>query len=153
MALVDYLCHEAICLDLEPQEREDAVHALLANLVDADRLESDLLERAMQAILEREHLGSTAIGRGVAVPHARVEGLGSILVAFGYSEEGVEFHALDGEPVHQMFLVIASKDRTEEYVAVMERITRLVQNDDFRRFAADTSEPQQVLNLIEEMDR
>ncbi len=152
MTLADYLCEEAICVDLQTAEREESIRALLATLVAGNRLGADLVEPALQAILEREKLGSTAIGRGVAVPHARLDELGTILVAFGYSEQGVEFRALDGEPVNQIFLVIASKDHTEDYIALMERITRLVQNDDFRRFVAQTSGAQEVIELIREMD-
>ncbi len=112
-----------------------------------------LLEAALQAILDRESLGSTAIGRGIAVPHARLEQLEDILVAFGFSAKGVEFNSLDRQPVHQIFLVIAPKNHTEEYVSVMERITRLVQNADFRRFVAQTSTAEEVVELVEEMEQ
>ncbi|MCK4284379.1 MAG: PTS sugar transporter subunit IIA, partial [Candidatus Brocadiae bacterium] len=96
---------------------------------------------------------STAIGRSVAVPHARLEGLEQILVAFGYSRGGVEFNALDGEPVRQVFLVIAPKGSADEYIGVMERITRLVQNADFRRFVAQLKSAGALLELVEEMDK
>ncbi len=65
----------------------------------------------------------------------------------------MEFNALDGAPVYEVFLVVASRDHNDEYISVMERITRLVQNQDFRRFVADADEGAQVLELIEEMDR
>lgn len=152
MALADYLCKEAICLDLRARERDEAIGALLQRLVAGDMMPGKLVQQALDAVLDRERLGSTAIGRGLAVPHARLDGLDRILVAFGYSAGGVEFSALDGEPVRQIFLVVAPKGNADEYVNVMERITRLVQNDDFRRFVSHVGSADEVLELIEEMD-
>jgi len=152
MALSDYLCKEAICMDLAPRKRDDAVRALLETLVAAGSLPAGALGRALTAILEREKLGSTAIGCGVAVPHARLEELDRILVAFGFSAEGVEFRALDSQPVHEVFVIIAPKGQAAQYLEVMQRITHLVQNSDFRRFLAHTKSSDDVISLIQEMD-
>ncbi len=153
MALADYLHEEAICMDLESRERDEVIRTLLDRLVAGGLMPGDLVKGVLRAILNRERLGSTAIGRGVAVPHARLEGLERILVAFGYSPDGVEFNALDGEPVRQVFLVIAPKGSADEYVGVMERITRLVQNADFRRFVSRLESADALLELVEEMDK
>ncbi len=153
MALVDYLCEGAVCMELREDERDDAIRALLHNLVGGRLVPDDLVEAALEKIIAREELGTTAIGKGVAVPHARLEGLEKALVAFGYSSEGIEFNALDGQPVHQVFLVVAPRDHTDEYIAIMERITRLVQNPDFRRFVAQSSNAEEVIELVAEMDR
>ncbi|MHC4788170.1 MAG: PTS sugar transporter subunit IIA, partial [Planctomycetota bacterium] len=126
--------------------------ALLDQLAACEALPGALVGEALEAILERERLGSTAIGRGVAVPHARVEDLARVVVAFGYSAEGIEFKSLDGELVHQVFLVVAPKDGADEYLDSMERITRLVQNQDFRRFVSQARASGEVIRLIEEMD-
>ncbi len=153
MGLADYLWPESICMGLHTRQRDEAVRELLGRLAETAPLSDELVEEALEAVLQREQLGSTAIGRGVAVPHARVEELDSVLVAFGYSESGVAFEALDRQPVHEIFLVIAPRDHTEEYVGVMERITRLVQDDDFRRFVSRAKTPGEVVELIQEMDR
>ena len=153
MALADYLSKDLVCMNLKPQDRDEAIRALLQVLVAGKAMPAGLLGKALAAVLTREKLGSTAIGRGVAVPHARVEELDQVLVAFGYSAAGVRFSSLDGEPVHQVFLVIAPKGRADEYLDLMERITRLVQNSDFRRFLSRVKSDTEVLELIEEMDR
>jgi len=153
MALADYLSKDLVCMNLKPQDRDEAIRALLQVLVAGKAMPAGLLDKALAAVLTREKLGSTAIGRGVAVPHARVEELDQVLVAFGYSAAGVRFSSLDGEPVHQVFLVIAPKGRADEYLDLMERITRLVQNSDFRRFLSRVKSDTEVLELIEEMDR
>jgi len=152
MALVDYLCEAAICLDVTCQQRDDAMRALLEQLAAADMMPEALVDEVLEALLERERLGSTAIGRGVAVPHARLAALDRLVVGFGYSASGVEFHALDGQPVHEVFLVLGPKEGADEYLAVMQHITRLVQNDDFRRFIADAATAAEVIDLFEEMD-
>ncbi|MCK4374670.1 MAG: PTS sugar transporter subunit IIA [Candidatus Brocadiae bacterium] len=152
MALTDYLNSDAVCMDLAPRERDEAIRALLGLLVACKALSAELADRALEAILEREALGSTAIGRGLAVPHGRLEGLGRIMVALGFSSSGVEFNALDGAPVHQIFLIIAPTGQAEDYLDAMERVTRLVQNADFRRFVSHAKSSGEVLDLIAEMD-
>lgn len=151
MALVDYLSESTVCMELQGQEREEAIRSLLEQVVDGRLMSQDLVDKAMSRIIDREKLGSTAIGKGVAVPHARLDGLDKPVVAFGYSSRGVEFNALDGEPVHEVFLVVAPRDHTDEYVAIMESITRLVQDPDFRRFAAQSSNAREVIELVAEM--
>ncbi len=152
MGLVDYMSEGATCVDMDCQRRDDAMRALLDRLTAEGDVPEARSDTVLEALVAREELGSTAIGKGVAVPHARVEGLDGVKVAFGYSEAGVEFNALDGEPVHEIFLVIGPKDDAEDYLSAMQAITRLVQNDDFRRFLAQSSTSSEVMELIEEMD-
>lgn len=152
MTLVDYLSRDAICMDLEPETRDDALRTMLERVARAGMVPQERLDGVLAALLDREQRGSTAIGRGVAVPHAKIEDLDHIVVSFGYSSRGVEFKALDGEPVHQIFLVLACPDAADDYIDVLQRITRLVRDDDFRRFISQAADSQAVLELLEEMD-
>jgi PTS system fructose-specific IIA component/PTS system nitrogen regulatory IIA component len=152
MALVDYLGSATICMDLRAQGRDEAVRFLLGLLAADGKLPANLLDRAVLAVLERERLGSTAIGRGVAVPHAQLDELDGVLIAFGHSVQGVDFHALDAAPVHEIFLIMAPQQCRDEYVEALGRVSRLVQNDDFRRFLSQADRSTAVLELIEEMD-
>jgi PTS system nitrogen regulatory IIA component len=151
MDLADCLARGAMCMALEPRKRNDAVRALLDALVESKAMPAGLLERALEGVLERERLGSTAIGNGVAVPHARVDELERFAVAFGHSADGIEFRALDGEPVYEVFLVLAPSGAAAEYLELMQQITRLVQDEDFRRFVGRARSSQDVLDLIREM--
>ena len=153
MALRDYVCKEAICTDLQAGEREDVIRELLNRFVAGSALAAGKVDEVLASVLKREQLGSTAIGNGIAVPHTRLDGLDGIVVGFAHCLSGVEFNALDGAPVYEVFLVIASRESNDAYISVMERITRLVQNQDFRRFVADARDGRQVLDLIEEMDK
>jgi mannitol/fructose-specific phosphotransferase system IIA component (Ntr-type) len=136
---------------LEPEKRDEALRVLLDALVESQAMPAGLVDAALESVLDRERLGSTAIGNGVAVPHARVDALDHIVVAFAHSGDGVEFKALDGEPVHDIFLVLAPPGAAEEYLALMQQITGLVQNEDFRRFVGGAKSDKDVLDLIKEM--
>jgi mannitol/fructose-specific phosphotransferase system IIA component (Ntr-type) len=153
MPLVDYVSCDAIITDMEAQKRDKSLHTLLDAMVEAGSLDSAVRDDALQALVNRERLGSTAIGNGIAVPHARMEQLDGIAVGIGICPDGVEFNALDGEPAHQIFLVLGPKENPSTYVEVMERITNLVQNADFRRFAMQAQSAAEVRELIEEMDK
>ncbi|NLW49781.1 MAG: PTS sugar transporter subunit IIA [Candidatus Brocadiaceae bacterium] len=151
MDLAECLARGALCMALEPRKRDDALRVMLDELVQSNALRPNIVDSSLEAVLDRERLGSTAIGKGVAVPHARVDNLDRIVVAFGHSEDGIEFRALDGAPVHEVFLVLAPSGAAAEYLALMQQITRLVQDDDFRRFVGVAKSGQEVLDLIREM--
>jgi len=152
MTLRELLCEELVCARLRAGARDEAIRELLGMLVNAGKLAEDRLEPVFSAIIGREALGSTAIGRGAAVPHARAPGVDQVLMALGLSRQGVEFNALDGEVVHSIFLVIGPETKAaEDYLSVMATISRLLHNDDFRRFLASARSSGEVLDLIEEM--
>ena len=152
MYLAELLSRGAICMDIRSSRREDAVRELLEALVTDNRLPAQMLEASLEAVEKREKLGSTAIGNGVAVPHARLQGLDGTVIAIGLSKEGVEFRALDGEPVHQVFLVLGPEEHPDDYIEVMRRISGLLQNGDFRRFMSKSGNPEDVIALFQEMD-
>ena len=152
MQLSDIICEEAICTAVQVESKEEAVRVLLLRLVEAGKLAAEQLEPVLRAVLEREALGSTAIGRGVAVPHARVRGIERTVMAVGLSDTGVQFDALDGEAVHALFLIIGPDKDADDYLAALEKISRLIHNRDFRRFLSLTRTGREALELIAEMD-
>ena len=152
MALVDYLGETTICTNLAGKDRDEAVRSLLERFVTGKMLGKDTLGTALTAVLDREKLGSTAIGNGVAVPHARIKEIKGVLVAFGFSREGVEFNALDRSAVHMIFLVLGPKEGADDYLTVLQHISKLVQNGDFRRFVSRARTGRDVVELIREMD-
>jgi mannitol/fructose-specific phosphotransferase system IIA component (Ntr-type) len=152
MYLLKLLSEDAICTDLQAKNRDDAIKELLTKLAEAGKIKKRLVAPAQRAIIQREALGSTAIGKGVAVPHARAPEVDRVGMAIGLSSEGLDFRALDGEAVHAIFLVVGPEEAADEYIAVLSRISRLVQNDDFRRFLLRARTGREVLELIQEMD-
>ena len=107
--LSDYLVREATIADLEATTKEGAIREVIGRLVDVGSVPAPELERLIKSLLDREELGSTGIGRGVAVPHTRYfSKLDRGVVAIARSWQGIEFNALDGEPVHLLFVAICA---------------------------------------------
>lgn len=131
-------------------------HGVLRELVDAlvrsQRIrEGDIL---FQMLEQREHLGSTGIGRGVAVPHGRSLAMTRLAVVFGRSEAGVEFDALDGKPVHLFFLTVAPpQDRSNLYLPVLGKIVESVKSARNRRRLLSAKDFDEISEILEEADQ
>ena len=111
------------------------------------------MEKAIQVILDRERLGSTGIGDGVAIPHGKMKGLDRIVCAFGRSEKGVSFDAVDRKPVHIIFLLLAPEDSTGLHLKMLSRISRIVRDSSFRKKLMEEANAPQVYKDIVEEDK
>lgn len=151
MELPDLISEEQVAICLQSRERDDSVREMLIQLAETEKLKKDQVEPVLRAIIKRESLGTTAVGRQIAVPHARVEGFDKTLVGVGLSEEGVDFHSLDGLPVHAIFLVVGPQEDADRYIEVLKEISNLTQKGDFRRFLAQADTAKEVVDLVEEM--
>ena len=128
---------------------------VLAELCDAFlRHEMSINRESMISVLmEREKLGSTGIGDGIAIPHGKMEGLNSLVVSFGRSNAGVDFDSLDGGPVHIFFLLMAPENSAGQHLKALAKISRMLKDVSFREslLAAESSE--KIYDLIVEKDR
>ncbi|MBU1615385.1 PTS sugar transporter subunit IIA, partial [bacterium] len=104
MTLLDILNEKVIKVELEAKDKEGALKELVGILDESDLIQDK--EKTLEAVKKREELMSTGIGHGVAIPHAKVEGVDKVIAALGKSKEGIDFKALDGEPVYIFFLLI-----------------------------------------------
>ena len=152
MTLADLLNTQTVSRDLDGGERDDVLRAMLDRLASSGKVAASTLGALHAALVAREDLGSTAIGRGVAVPHARTDEVDGLVAAFGYCPAGVEFNSLDGQPVHHIFLLLGPMGAADEYTDTIQRITHLVQNEDFCRFVTQARSDAEVLDLIAEME-
>ncbi len=119
--------HEScIRLQLEATDKEGVLREL-AGLVRhrCGQVEQEALDRIL---LEREQLGSTGVGNGVAIPHGKIPGLGEILLGFGRSKKGIFFDAVDKRPVHLFVLILSPADMADEYLRTLARISRLLKD-------------------------
>jgi mannitol/fructose-specific phosphotransferase system IIA component (Ntr-type) len=110
MKFADFVCFEATNASLGSESKEAVIRELVESLIGAGGLVSDESESILKAIMKREELGSTGIGRGIAVPHTKHPSVKKLVGAVGVSERGVEFESLDGEKVHLFFLLISPPD-------------------------------------------
>lgn len=152
MKFVDFICRDAIQTSLEVDTKEDVIRAMAQSLLAAGKAPVDHFDSIVEAILKREELGSTGIGRGVAVPHTKHPSVNELVGAIAVSEEGVDFDSLDGEKVHLLFLLISPPDRPGDHLRALENISRQLRDETFCRFLKQSSSPDDVWQLLEEAD-
>ncbi len=152
MKFVDFVSRDAIRTGVEADAKEEVIRAMAGSLRDAGKIDEGQYEGIVEAILKREELGSTGIGRGVAVPHTKHSSVQELVGAVAVSEEGVDFDSLDGEKVHLLFLLISPPDRPGDHLRALENISRQLRDDTFCRFLKQSKEPADVWQLLEEAD-
>lgn len=152
MKFVDFVDRNAIRTSVDADAKEDVIRAMAASLMEAGKIAEDQFESIVEAILKREELGSTGIGRGVAVPHTKHPSVQELIGAVAVSDEGVDFDSLDGEKVHLLFLLISPPDRPGDHLRALENISRQLRDDTFCRFLKQTKAPEDVWQLLEEAD-
>jgi mannitol/fructose-specific phosphotransferase system IIA component (Ntr-type) len=121
-------------------------------LADHGALAADAVEAVARAAITRENQGSTGFGKGVAVPHAKHDGVPSIIATIGRSSQGVDFAALDRAPVFTIVLLLSPVSEPEAHLAAMEKIFRHLQRESFRRFLRQTETREAITELIAEAD-
>ncbi|NLV24299.1 MAG: PTS sugar transporter subunit IIA [Deltaproteobacteria bacterium] len=146
MKISELLRTETINADLKAKWKNEA----LAEMVDAMiKIQNGLdREEVIRVLLEREKLGSTGIGDGVAIPHGKLKGLKDLFISFGRSRSGVEFDSMDGKPVNLIFLLIAPEESVGVHLKTLARISKLLKNASVRQRLAGASDKQEIFDII-----
>jgi fructose-specific phosphotransferase system IIA component len=152
MKFVDFVSREAIRTNLEVDNKEQVIRAMATALLEAGKISADQHESIVEAILKREELGSTGIGRGVAVPHTKHPSVKELVGTVAVIESGVDFDSLDGEKVHLLFMLVSPPDRPGDHLRALENISRQLRDDTFCKFLKQSKEPGDVWQLLEEAD-
>ena len=152
MKFADFIRGDAIRADLAAEDKEDVIRELIAALGESGDIAADEQESIVKAILKREELGSTGIGRGVAVPHTKHPSVDRLIGTVGVSAEGVDFNSLDGDKVQLFFLLISPPDRPGDHLRALENISRQLRDDTFCRFLKRSKTAEDVQQLLEEAD-
>ena len=140
------LAADNILLDMTAKNKEGALRELAAVLQQKSPLVS--LEAICKVLSERELIGSTGVGNGVAIPHGRVEGLSRILFCFGRSLDGISFDAIDNQPVHYFFLILSPLNVAEEYPRTLARASRLLKQPEKRRLLRLATTKQEIIDIF-----
>jgi len=146
--IIDARC---VRLNLAARKKEDAVAELVALLADAGKL--DGVDRYVEEILAREKISSTGIGNGIAIPHRLVTGVDEIMLAVGRSAKGIPFDSVDHKPAHLIFLIIGPQGRNNEYLNVLSRLSRHLNDRAFFEALMRAKEPEEAAELMKERDR
>jgi PTS system fructose-specific IIA component/PTS system nitrogen regulatory IIA component len=152
MKFSDFVASEAIRSHVHADSKEGVVREMAQSLVDAGKIAAADLEGIVKAILKREELGSTGIGRGVAVPHTKPPSVSNLVGTVAVSQEGIDFQSLDGEPVQLFFLLVSPPDRPGDHLRALENISRQLRDESFCRLLKAAKEPVDIQHLLAEAD-
>lgn len=151
MKVSEILSKEFIVADLESNDKESAINELI-NLFKADpRVEN--LEKVRQAVLEREKIMSTGVGKGFAIPHGKTDSVKEIIAAFGRKKDGIDYDALDGNPVNLIFLLVGKETMISAHIKLLSRISRMMNKDDFRTRLLEAETAEDIMNVFLEEEK
>lgn len=146
MQLEQILKPEFINADLSAKSRDEALAEMVETVI---RSGVEMNNSSIVDILkQREQLGSTGIGEGVAIPHGKTAAVNRIIVAFGRSTEGISYDALDGKPVHLLFLLLAPENSAGQHLKILAKISRMLKEADFRQKLLDASSQMDLHSII-----
>ncbi len=152
MKLSDIMVSDAIVPELKATTRDEAIAELVEALAAAGAIPKSSVSEVSEAVLTREKQATTGIGKGVALPHAKLKGAKKPIGTIGRSSEGLDFSALDGKSVHSVILLLSSPDSPDEHLQAMETIFKHVQRDMFRKFLRQSETQEAIVDLIKEAD-
>ncbi|MCY1074593.1 PTS sugar transporter subunit IIA [Archangium lansingense] len=150
MRISEFLSPEALIADLQARDKQAVLREMSAVLARAHPSLKE--ERLVEVLREREKLGSTGIGEGVAIPHGKLPGLTSLVAAFGVSRQGVDFEAIDGKPTHLFFALVAPENSAGVHLKALARISRLFKNPRFRASILEATSVADIHALIVQED-
>ena len=152
MKISEFLCTKAISADLKGTNKEEIIDELVGLLVSAGAIEKKNKAKLVEVLLQREALGSTAIGQGIAIPHGKSENVAQLTAGLGVSKGGVDFDSLDGEPAYIFFLLVAPVDSAGPHLKALARISRLLKDKYFRDILKNSKDEKTILKLISQED-
>jgi PTS system nitrogen regulatory IIA component len=150
MKITEMLKREFVLEQLKAENKRDAL-AELAGVFAQGRVNVDS-EAMLHILLERERLGSTGIGDGIAIPHGKLPGLEEMVVSFGRSREGIAFEAMDGKPVHLFFLLMAPENSAGQHLKALAKISRMLKDANFRKNLLEAKMHEDLFRIIVEKD-
>ena len=152
MKLSDIIIGDAIVPSLANKTRDEVIGELVESLAEAGAVSKQRVKEITKAILAREAQATTGIGKGVALPHAKIKGIKKPIATIGCSSEGIDFASLDSKPVYSVILLLSSPDNPDEHLQAMETIFKHVQRDIFRKFLRQSESREAIIDLIKEAD-
>jgi nitrogen PTS system EIIA component len=151
MQILDFLSPDAIKISLESKNKKDVIKELVELLVKSGKVKDK--KKMIQTLMEREELGSTGIGQGIAIPHGKSDTVSDLAAAFGLSQDGISFDSLDGEPVNIFFLLVAPEGAAGAHLKALARISSLLKDKYFRKSLLSAKEPADVTKIIQEEEK
>jgi mannitol/fructose-specific phosphotransferase system IIA component (Ntr-type) len=152
MKLSDFVCIEAAITELQASDRDGAIMELVSALGETGRFNKGKSREIAAEVIKRENEASTGLGKGVAVPHVKHKAVKDVIATIGQSSAGINFFALDKQPVYSVILLISPMDDPDKHLQAMEKIFRHLQQEKFRKFLRQCRSNQQIEDPINEVD-
>ena len=152
MQIMDFLSKKAIVIDIKSTKKADVIRELVDALIGAGEVEKRHRNKLIEALMAREALGSTAIGQGIAIPHAKSDSVSKLVAAFGLSKKGIDFDSLDGDLAFIFFLLLAPQDFAGPHLKALARISRLLKDKYFRDTLRSCADEKSIIKIITEED-
>jgi len=150
MKLSELLDESNIITDLNARDKKGVLEELVAAVINHEpSIDKHTL---VKVLLERERLGSTGIGDGVAIPHGKYHGISQPLVSFGRSRSGLDFESMDGQPAHLFFLLVAPENSANVHLKVLATIARILKNSAFRKALMEAGSEEEIYRKIAQYD-
>jgi PTS system nitrogen regulatory IIA component len=151
MRILDFLSEKNVTVDLKAKNKREVIEELVELLLKSGQIADK--KKMVQILLEREDLGSTGIGQGIAIPHGKSDTAKELSAAFGLSKAGVAFEALDGEPVFIFFLLVAPEGTAGAHLKALARISGLLKDKYFRKKLMTAQKVADVIEVIQEEEK
>ena len=152
MKLKDFIVSDAVIHDIQATDRNGAIRELVESLAAAGTLPADAAEEIITALIKREQNGSTGFGKGVAVPHTKHAKVKQMAGTIGRSAAGIDFSALDHQPVYSIVLLLSPENAPQQHLQAMNIVFSSLQKDMFRRFLRQAHTREKIMELIDEAD-
>ena len=147
-----YLSPSRVLVGIPPADRDEVLRVFVDRLVGLGALPHDAGTTVLRAVLKRERVGSTGVGRGIAIPHAKTSAVTGPIVAFGGIAEPIPYGATDGADVHSLFLVVSPAEAHEEHIAILKWIAAIARSDYYSKVLRNTADPGLLYSLFLETD-
>jgi mannitol/fructose-specific phosphotransferase system IIA component (Ntr-type) len=152
MRMTDFVVRDAIVPEVSATNKEGVIRELVEGLRNAGYFKGADPEDIIRAILKREQIASTGIGRGVAIPHAKHNSAERLVGTVALSKSGVPFESVDGEPVYIFVLLISPQDRPGDHLRALENISRSLRDDGFVRKLRQSTSRDTIWNVLDQGD-
>ncbi len=152
MKFADFFCFKATVPELQARDRNGAIAEIVSSLDKAGKLGKDKCKEITRAVIKREKEASTGMGKGVAVPHVKHKLVKDVIAAIGLSSAGIDFSALDKQPVYSVILLISPAHEPDKHLQAMENVFRHLQQEKFRKFLRQCRSQEHIEDLLREAD-
>ena len=153
MKITDFLNEGAVSCELKAENKEAVIRELAGLLVKAGSVKEKDTTKLIRILLDREALGSTGIGQGVAIPHGKSDCVSNLVGAVGISRPGMNFDSLDGERTYIFFLLVAPEDSAGPHLKALARISRLLKERHFRDCLLAARDEKTLLKIVRDEDQ